>query len=415
MEYQSFGRTGLKTSRLCLGTMILSSNGRGPWRMPGVADEATSMAILDRYVAAGGNFIDTSNNYGESEVIIGKWLSRQNLHTRRKLIISTKFASPINTISANAAINYPNSSGSSRKHIMDAIEDSLEKLQTKYIDIYTIHFWDDATELADVIRTLHHLIHAGRIRYYAVSNYTPVQMMQLISLCKSHQWELPILIQSQYNLLCRTAEWELIRVCQNHGIGFLAWSPLAGGWLSNKSNDLKKTQLKQAPDNSRISFAESVHFSAWDLSTMATNPKTWALLKVCGEVAAELKCTVSQVAIRWIFAQDVSGCIVGPRTLAHLEDNILALKIKLTSQHLKMLNEVSHTAPIYPYCSFMDLTVKSPPILSEKIDKVIPASSSLMVESSALQDLINLTTTFRPTPNRPPWMARLINQKVYQL
>jgi acyl transferase domain-containing protein/aryl-alcohol dehydrogenase-like predicted oxidoreductase/acyl carrier protein len=416
MEYQSFGRSGLKTSRLCFGAMLLSSNGYGPWRMPAVVDEITSASMLDRYVAAGGNFIDTSNNYGESEAIIGNWLIRQNKHARRKLIICTKFTSPVNTIPAKAAINYPNSSGSSRKHIMDAIEDSLEKLQTNYIDVYMIHYWDDGTQLEDVIRTLQSLIQMGRIRYYAVSNYTPVQLQQLISLCERHQWELPVFTQAQYSLLCRTAEWELIRLCQSHGIGFLAWSPLAGGWLSNKYSSLENTQLTQPPANSRMSFAESVHFSSWDLSTMASNPKTWVLLRTCAAIAAELKATVSQVAIRWILAQDIAGCIVGPRTLAHLEDNIVALKLKLTSKHLTMLNEASHTPAIYPYCAFSDLTVKSSPALAAVVsnNKISPLASSLR-DYPGLQQLINLSGSFQPTLNRSPWMARLIHQKIYEL
>jgi len=415
MEYQSFGRSGVKTSRLCFGAMLLSTNGSGPWGMRAVVDEAASTAMLDRYVAVGGNMVDTSNNYGHSELIIGNWLKRQSTHTRRKLIICTKFASPVNTIPAKAGINYPNSSGSSRKHIMDAIEDSLEKLQTKYIDVYTVHYWDDATELKDVIRTLQSLIEMGRIRYYAVSNYTPAQLQQLISLCEHHHWELPIFIQSQYNLLCRTVEWELIRLCQSHGIGFLAWSPLAGGWLSNKYASADNTQFTQPPHNSRMSFAESVHFSSWDVSDMASNPKTWCVLRACAEVALELKSTVSQVAMRWILDQNVTGCVIVPRTVAHLEDNIAALKLKLTSKHMNMLNEASHVPSIYPYCKFSDLTVKSsavlPPINSKTASPIVPTLSG----STALEQLVHLSCSFQPTPNRPPWMARLINQKIYEL
>jgi len=415
MEYESFGRSGLKTSRLCFGAMLLSTNGLGPWRMPAVADEATSAALLDRYVAAGGNFIDTSNNYGESEAIIGNWLQRQNKHMRRKLIICTKFTSPVNTIPSKAAFNYVNSSGSSRKHIMDAIEDSLDKLQTNYIDVYTIHYWDDATQLEDVIRTLQILIQMGRIRYYGVSNYTPVQLHQLITLCQRNNWEFPLFIQSQYNLLCRTAEWELTRLCQDNGIGFLAWSPLAGGWLSNRYSHLENAGISQAPVNSRMSFAESVHFSSWDLSTMGANPKTWMVLRACSQIATELKATISQVAIRWIFSQTVTGCIVGPRTLAHLQDNLDALQIKLTPKHIQMLNDASHTSPIYPYCAFSELTVKPSTTTTTTNALVANKQSTSLNVYPGLEQLILLSSTFEPTANRSSWMARLINQHVYDL
>ena len=415
MEYQSFGKSGVKTSRLCFGAMLLSSNGMGPWGMPAVVDEVTASAMLDRYVSVGGNLIDTSNNYGQSEAIIGNWLKRQNTHARRKLIICTKFSSPVNNIPAKAAINYPNSSGSSRKHIMDAVEDSLEKLQTKYIDVYTVHFWNDATQLEDVIRTLQSLIEMGRIRYYAVSNYTPTQLQQLISLCQRHQWELPIFIQSQYSLLCRTTEWELIRLCQSNGIGFLAWSPLAGGWLSNKYASVDNKQFTEPPINSRMSFAESVHFSSWDFSNMATDPKTWLVLRTCAEVASELKTTVSQVAIRWVLDQSITGCILGPRSLAHLEDNIAALKIKLTSKHMLMLNDASRSPPIYPYCKFSDLTVKSSPVLPIIAGNTASPKTPSLPDSAALHQLVQFSCSFQPTPNRSPWMARSINQRIYEL
>ena len=416
MEYQSFGRSGLQVSRLCFGGMLLSPNGRGPWRMPAVSDETTCVLMLDRYVKAGGNFIDTSNNYGESEIIIGNWLRKQSLHTRRKLIISSKFASPINTTPRNAAINYPNSSGTSRKHIMDAIEDSLQKLQTKYLDVYTIHYWDDATELEEVIRTLQNLIKKGFIRYYAVSNYTPVQLQKLISLCERQQWELPILVQCQYNLLCRTAEWELIGLCSSYGIGFLSWSPLAGGWLSNKYSAQNGVQLAKPPENSRMSFAESVHFSSWDLSTMGSNPKTWQILRLCADIAADLKSTVSQVAIRWVLHQEVTGCVVGPRTLAHLEDNLLALKLNLTSKHLALLNEASHSSPIYPYCSFSELTVRSPSIISAtNTDTSLLLPDSSRSEKIVTQRLIDPHCFVKRISKRSAWVENLIDQKVYDL
>ena len=415
MEYQSFGRSGLITSRICFGGMLLCTDGRGPWRVPAVKDEATSVAMLERYVQAGGNFIDTSNNYGESETVIGNWIKNKSVHARRKLIICTKFRSSVDTIQATAAINYPNSRGSSRKHIMDAIEDSMEKLQVKYLDVYTIHYWDDATELEEVIRTLQSLIQMGRIRYYAVSNYTPVQLQKLISLCEKYQCELPIFIQCQYNLLSRVAEWEMIRLCQSHSIGFLAWSPLSGGWLSDKYSIQNSKQLTKPPANSRMSFGESVHFSPWDLSTMACNPKTWKVLRVCSEIAAELKSTVSQVAIRWILNQEVTGCIIGPRTLNHLEDNFAALKLNLTPKHMAALNDASHSPPIYPYCGLLDLNIKSPVRVEEIDDSTIPLIITAADHNQGIQHLIDFSSTFKPTTNRAAWMTRLLPQQVYEL
>ena len=412
MEYQSFGQRDLVTSRLCFGGMLLSSNGSGPCKMPAVSDEPTSAVMLDCYVKAGGNFIDTSDSYEESEAIIGRWLKKQSLNTRRKLIICTKFTPSVHTIPGVSALECANSNGSSRKHMMDAIEDSLEKLQTKYLDVYTIHYWDDATQMEEVLRTLQNLIQMGIIRYYAVSNYTPVQLQQLVSLCKTYQWELPIFIQTQYNLLCRAAEWELIQLCKSHGIGFLAWSPLAGGWLSNKYSEQSSDKLKQPPKNSRMSFAESVHFGPWDLSTVGSDPKTWQVLRMCNDIAAELKATVSQVAVRWILSRGITGCIVGPRSLNHLEDHLAALKLKLTPKHLAMLDDVTHSSPIYPYCTFQELTVKS--ILTSNKNATHIVASPSANYSLALQRLIEFSSAFKPTANRAPWMARLISQKVYE-
>lgn len=193
MEYRYLGSTGLEVSELCLGSMTFGRE----------ASEQDSHAMLDRFVAAGGNFIDTANVYshGVSEEVVGRWLQGK---PRDALVIATKVRFPM---SAGR-----NDGGLSRKHILASVEASLRRLQTSYIDLYQVHCWDAGTPLEETLGTLHSLVERGLVRYIGASNVTGWQLQKAIDICRRHGWEAFSALQPQYNLLCRSTEWDLVPV-----------------------------------------------------------------------------------------------------------------------------------------------------------------------------------------------------------
>ncbi len=215
MEFRYMGRTGLKVSELCLGAMTFGRE----------ADEATSFAMMDRFVAAGGNFIDTADVYsqGVSETIVGRWLQGQ---ARDQVVIATKARFSMG--------EGPNRVGLSRKHLLHAVEDSLRRLGTDYLDLYQVHCWDPGTPLEETLSTLNQLVLQGKVRYIGVSNFKAYQLQKAIDLSRANGWEVMACLQPLYNLLDRTIEWELVEVCQNEGLGIIPWSPLRGGWLTGR-------------------------------------------------------------------------------------------------------------------------------------------------------------------------------------
>jgi aryl-alcohol dehydrogenase-like predicted oxidoreductase len=215
MNYRYLGKTGLKVSDLCLGAMTFGRE----------SSETDSHAMLDHFVAAGGNFIDTANVYtrGVSEEIVGRWLKGKNRHD---LIIATKVRFPMG--------EGVNDVGLSRHHILWAVEESLRRLGTEYIDLYQVHCWDPGAPLEETLSTLDTLVKSGKVRYIGASNYAGWQLQKAIDLSNRHGWEQFTCLQPLYNLLDRSVEWELIQVCLNEGLGVIPWSPLRGGWLSGK-------------------------------------------------------------------------------------------------------------------------------------------------------------------------------------
>ena len=193
--------------------------------------EAEAFAILDAYVAAGGNFIDTANMYsaGESERILGRWLAAHP-EKRKSLVLATKVR---NTVDA-AVAGGPNDCGLSRSHIMQAVEESLARLQTSYIDLYQCHVWDAGTPLQETLRALDDLVKAGKVRYTGWSNVTGWQLQKIVCTCQAMGIAVPASLQAQYSLLVRETELDLVPVCENEGVALLPWSPLKGGWLSGK-------------------------------------------------------------------------------------------------------------------------------------------------------------------------------------
>jgi aryl-alcohol dehydrogenase-like predicted oxidoreductase len=317
VEYRNMGRSGLKVSEICLGTMTF---GHG-------ADEAESRRMVDLAIDHGVNFFDTANTYADqlSEVYLGKALQDK----RRQAIIATKFFNPIG--------QGPNDSGMSRVHIMQTIEDSLRRLHTDYIDIYYVHHVDAETPLEEMLRTLDDLVHQGKVRYIACSNYQAWRLMEALWISDHKGLARFECYQPQYSLVVRDIEQELIPLCQYKGLGVVCWSPLAGGFLTGKYRPGERTQAGSRSDES-WAYPQK-YFAANADDTLAE------LIKV----SAELGRSPAQVAARWVIEQPgITSAIVGARNAQQLTDNLQAGAFCLESGHRARLDKVSHLPDRYP-------------------------------------------------------------------
>ncbi|HEU4741688.1 MAG TPA: aldo/keto reductase [Meiothermus sp.] len=325
MNYRYMGRTGLRVSQLCLGAMTFGRE----------ASEDESIRMMNRFAAAGGNFIDTADVYGQgrSEEIVGKWLKGQR---REDWIIATKVRFEMG--------QGPNDAGLSRKHILDGVAASLRRLGTDYLDLYQVHCWDATTPLEETLSTLGELVRRGWVRYLGASNFTGWQLQKSIDLSRQMGLEPFTCLQPQYNLLCRGPEWELVPVCLNEGVGIIPWSPLRGGWLSGKY----RRGMSAPPEGSRVDEAEK---QGWGESwgKMNTEP-TWRVLDALHAVAGESGRPPAQVAINWLLQKPgVTAPILGARSMDQLEVNLGATGWNLAPEHLRRLNEASQPPNFYPY------------------------------------------------------------------
>ena len=325
MQYRYLGRTGLKVSELCLGAMTFGRE----------SSEEASCQMLAHFVEAGGNFIDTANVYsqGVSEEILGRWLKGKH---REDLVIATKVRFSMG--------RSPNNLGLSRKHILSAVEASLRRLNTNYIDLYQVHMWDPGTALEETLDTLNQLVHTGKVRYVGASNYAGYQLQKAIDLSRQQAWEAFSCLQPLYNLLDRSFEWELLPVCEVEGVGVIPWSPLRGGWLSGKY----RRGMASPPPDTRIEQAAKQGWSeSWDAYA---NERTWQVIDTLLAIAAEMQKTPAQVALNWLLQKPaVTAPILGARTLAHLEDNLGATGWSLTDEQMERLDQVSTLPLPYPY------------------------------------------------------------------
>ena len=329
--HRFLGKTGLRVSVLCLGTMTFGRE----------SSEADSHAILNRFVEAGGNFIDTANVYAgsASEEIIGTWLPTQS---RDDVVLATKVRFPMG--------EGPNDVGLSRKHILSSIDASLRRLQTDYVDLYQVHAWDPVTPLEETLGTLDGLVKAGKVRYVGVSNFSGWQLQKAIDISKHNGWEPFVSLQPLYNLLDRSTEWELIPLCQESGLGVIPWSPLRGGWLSGKY----RRGMDEAPQGTRVRKAEE---QGWSESWSAYNSeRTWNVIDEMLAIAGELDKTPAQVALNWLLQRPgVTAPIIGARTMEQLEDNLGAADWALDAEQMERLNLVSALELPYPYSVLQDM------------------------------------------------------------
>jgi len=325
MQYRYLGRTGLKVSELCLGAMTFGRE----------SSEETSIQMLDCFLESGGNFIDTADVYsrGISEEILGRWLQGK---PRDDLVIATKVRFAMGS--------GPNDLGLSRKHILAAVEASLRRLNTAYIDLYQVHMWDPGTPLEETLDALHGLVRSGKVRYLGASNFAGYQLQKAIDLSRQMGGEAFSCLQPLYNLLDRSFEWELLPVCESEGVGVIPWSPLRGGWLSGKY----RRGMAGPPPDTRIEEAEK---QGWGESwALYANERTWHVIDTLLGVANEVEKTPAQVALNWLLQRPtVTAPIIGARSMTHLVDNLGATGWSLTSKQVIRLEQASALPLPYPY------------------------------------------------------------------
>jgi aryl-alcohol dehydrogenase (NADP+) len=327
MQYRTLGNSGAVVSNYALGTMTFGAE----------AGEETSHAILDSYFAAGGNFIDTADVYsgGVSEEIIGRWLT-QRPEARDRIVLATKGRFPMGQA--------PNDVGTSRRHLVRALDDSLRRLGVEQIDLYQMHAWDPITPLEETLRFLHDSVSNGKIAYYGFSNFLGWQLTKAVHLANAHGWSAPVTLQPQYNLLVREIEWEIVPASLDAKIGLLPWSPLGGGWLSGKyKRDEQPVRATRLGDNPNRGM------EAWQARN--DDPRTWDVIETVEKIASDHGATASQVALAWLADQPaVTSVILGARTIEQLADNLAAAELKLTPEESDRLTQVSQPrAGVYPY------------------------------------------------------------------
>ncbi len=325
MNYRYLGKTGVRVSELCFGTMTFG------WK----ADEQTSHQMLDMFAAGGGNFIDTADVYadGKSEEILGNWLHEQN---RDDFFVATKVRF--------GSSEKPNDIGLTRKHILSSVRKSLKRLKTDYIDLYQVHAWDPATPIAETLDVLNDLVHEGTVRYIGASNFRAWQLQKALDTSESMGLAKFCSLQPQYNLLCRGTEYELIPACMANGIGVIPWSPLRGGLLSGKY----RRSMDVPPDNTRIGGA--YREGRTEMWKKYNNEVTWSIVEALDRIAGELGKTDSQVALNWLLHREgVTAPIIGAASTSQLQENMGAAGWKLESRHTEELGRLSATGVSYPY------------------------------------------------------------------
>jgi len=308
MKYKLLGRSGLKVSELCLGTMGFGT--AAGWG----ADKETSFAIIDAFANAGGNFIDTANMYklGTSEKIIGEYLHN---HDRDYFVVATKY-----TLKDN--LTNPNASGNNRKNMMRSVEDSLRRLKTDFIDILYLHIWDDLTPIDEVLRGLDDLVRQGKVNYAAISDTPAWVVSKGNTMAELMGWSQFVALQIEYSLIARTPERELIPMAKHYGMTVTPWAPLGGGVLTGKYLRGEPGRIK--PESKR------------------RNQQAEAITKAVVEVADEIGAAPGNVALKWTMQQGFSSIpIVGATKLSQLQDNLKTIEVTLSDAQLKKLNEAS--------------------------------------------------------------------------
>jgi aryl-alcohol dehydrogenase-like predicted oxidoreductase len=317
MDYVRLGNTGLKVSRLCLGCM---SYGSSTWRA-WVLDEEAALPYIREALELGFNFFDTADVYslGASEIVLGRAL-RDFAVRRSDVVIATKVHGKMG--------DGPNEKGLSRKHIMDSIDNSLQRLGTDYVDLYQIHRWDHETPIEETLEALNDLVRAGKVRYIGASSMPAWHFSKALHLSNKHGWARFVSMQNHYNLVYREEEREMIPLCRAEGVGIIPWSPLARGFLAgNRVAQGKQGETVRAKIDD---FAQGMYFE----------PEDFAVVERVKQVAAQLSVKPAQVALAWVASRPgVTAPIIGATKPPHLKDAVEALDLVFEIGDVSALEE----------------------------------------------------------------------------
>ncbi len=322
MEYVNLGNTGLKVSRICLGMM---SYGTPEWR-DWVLSEEESRPFVERAVELGINFFDTANMYsiGVSEEVTGRLL--KEFTNRDEVVIATKVYFPMG--------NKPNQGGLSRKHIMDSIDASLQRLGTDYVDLYQIHRFDPETPIEETLEALHDVVKAGKARYIGASSMYAWQFAKMLYTSDLNGWTRFATMQNHYNLVYREEEREMIPLCEEEGIGVIPWSPLARGFLAGNRRKRGEGDTTRAKSDD---FAHHMYYEEID----------FAILDAVEKLAEEKGVKPAQIALAWMLHRSgIHSPIVGATKMYQLEEAVAALDIEITPEEMEMLEAPYRPRPI---------------------------------------------------------------------
>jgi aryl-alcohol dehydrogenase-like predicted oxidoreductase len=322
LRYRLLGNSGLRVSEASLGTMTFGEE----WGWGSAKDE--SRKVYDAYRAAGGNFIDTANIYtnGSSESFLGEFMQGH----RQSMVLATKYSNANPGTDANAA-------GNQRKSMLQAVEGSLKRLKTDYIDVYWMHVWDRMTPVEEVMRALDDLVHQGKVLYVGISDAPAWWIAQANTLANLRGWSPFVGLQIEYSLIERSVERELIPMAKALNIGVTAWSPLSGGVLTGKY------QAKGSSGNARFDSEMMQQFKP-------EQERTDRIVAAMKSASAETGCSMAQVALAWLRTRPVPVIpIIGARKLTQLEDNLASFNLTLSAQQIKTLDEASQIEAGFPY------------------------------------------------------------------
>jgi len=331
MKYRALPGTGVSVSNLALGTMGFGTE----------TDEADAFAILDRFVEANGNLIDTSNVYGggASEELVGRWFASRPADITERVVLATKAR-----FGTGPDVN---EAGSSRRNLDRALSASLRRLGRDKVDLYQLHGWDPLTPIEETLGFLDDAVHASKINYIGLSNFTGWQLQLTLCTAKAMGVQVPVTLQQQYSLVSREIEYENVPAALHNNIGLLPWSPLAAGFLSGEYRKGEK-----AASNTRAGAGNPMNDHIF--GELAAKDQNWATLDVVRDIAASNDLTPSQVAYSWVTNRPaVTAPIVGAKTLEQLEQNLIAGDLILSENDTARLNKVNAPTPNdYPYGPF---------------------------------------------------------------
>ncbi|MGN6779561.1 aldo/keto reductase [Rhizobium sp.] len=331
MEFYTLGNSGLKVTRLALGTMTFGTE----WGWG--ADKETARAIFNGYVDAGGNFFDTADAYtgGTSEAWLGEFIAERG--SRDDAVIATKFT-------MNLTAQTPNAAGNGRKNILRAVEGSLKRLNTDYLDLYLMHCWDRLTPPEEVMRTFDDLVRSGKVRHVGLSDVPAWYASRAQAVAEHRGYEPISALQLEYSLVERNIENEFVPFGTRYGAGIMAWSPLASGLLSGK--------YRPSSEGQTAGRLETVRGTT-NPGFQKFNERNWAIVAELEKVATELCRSMAQVAVNWAMTQPgLASIIIGATKLEQLKDNLGALEFTIPNELRRRLNEVSALQATFPYSFF---------------------------------------------------------------